>query len=90
MEINKIYLNQGKMVEGFNMRTEISELIESSGPEGLSSLGAMILGKQWEPEDLERDLGSSAMEALLDEIENADHHKIAAIHGVLREEEVIL
>jgi hypothetical protein len=35
------------------------------------------------------DLGSSAMEALLDEIENADHNKIASIHGKLKEEEVL-
>lgn len=89
MKINKLYLNQGKMVEGFNMRTEISELIESSGPEDLSSLGAMILGKQWSAEEVECDLGSAAMEALLDEIENADHYKISAIHGKLKEEEIL-
>ena len=69
MKINDLYLNQGKMVEGFRMRTELSQLVESSGFDELGSLGAM--------------------EALLDEIENADHTKIASIHGKLKEEEIL-
>lgn len=84
-----MYINQGKMVEGFKMRTELSQLVESSSCEDLSTLGAMILDKHWEPEDLEHDLGSAVMEALLDEIENADHQKISAIHSRLKEEEVL-
>ena len=89
MKVNDLYLNQGKMVEGFRMRTELSQLVESSGCEELSSLGVILLDKYWTPSDLEMDLGSSAMEALLDEIENADHNKIASIHGKLKEEEVL-
>lgn len=89
MKINKLYLNQGKMVEGFNMRSELVELVESSGCDELSSLGAIILDKHWDSEELEMDLGSAAMEALLDEIENADHQKIQSIHSKLKEEEVI-
>ena len=89
MKVNDLYLNQGKMVEGFRMRTELSQLVESSGCEELSSLGVILLDKYWTSSDLEMDLGSSAMEALLDEIENADHNKIASIHGKLKEEEVL-
>jgi hypothetical protein len=89
MKVNDLYLNQGKMVEGFRMRAELSQLVESSGCEELSSLGVILLDKYWTPSDLEMDLGSSAMEALLDEIENADHNKIASIHGKLKEEEVL-
>jgi len=89
MKVNDLYLNQGKMVEGFRMRTELSQLVESSGCEELSSLGVILLDKYWTPSDLEMDLGSSAMEDLLDEIENADHNKIASIHGKLKEEEVL-
>ena len=89
MKINDLYLNQGKMVEGFRMRTELSQLVESSGCHELCSLGIILLDKHWEPEELEMDLGSRAIEALLDEIENADHNKIATIHGKLKEEEVL-
>ena len=77
------------MVEGFRMRTELSQLVESSGFDELGSLGVILLDKYWEPSDLEMDMGSSAMEALLDEIENADHNKIASIHGKLKEEEIL-
>ena len=89
MKVNDLYLNQGKMVEGFRMRTELSQLVESSGFDELGSLGVILLDKYWEPSDLEMDMGSSAMEALLDEIENADHNKIASIHGKLKEEEIL-
>jgi hypothetical protein len=89
MKINDLYLSQGKMVEGFRMRTELSQLVESSGFDELGSLGVILLDKYWEPSDLEMDMGSSAMEALLDEIENADHNKIASIHGKLKEEEIL-
>jgi hypothetical protein len=89
MKVNDLYLNQGKMVEGFRMRTELCRLVESCGVEELSSLGVILLDKYWSPSDLDIDLGSGAMEALLDEIENADHLKIEGVYNKLKEDEAI-
>jgi hypothetical protein len=89
MKTQDLYLNQGKMVESLNMRREMSGLVESFGPHELVSMGIILLDRSWVAEQLEQDLGSSAIEALLDEIENADHYKVESVYKKLKEEGVI-
>ncbi len=89
MKTQELYLNQGKMVDSLKMRREMSSLVESFGPHELVSMGIILLDRSWVAEQLEQDLGSSAMEALLDEIENADHHKVESVYNKLKEEGVI-
>jgi len=89
MKTQDLYLNQGKMVDSLKMRREMSSLVETFGPHELVSMGIILLDRSWVAEQLEEDLGSSAMEALLDEIENADHHKLESVYNKLKEEGVI-
>ena len=89
MRTQELYLNQGKMVDSLKMRREMRGLVETFGPHELVSMGIILLDKSWVAEQLEQDLCSSAMEALLDEIENADHHKVESVYNKLKEEGVI-
>jgi hypothetical protein len=89
MKTQDLYLNQGKMVDSLKMRREMSDLVESFGPHELVSMGIILLDRSWVAEQLEQDLGSSAIEALLDEIENADHYKVESVYKKLKEEGVI-
>ena len=45
---------------------------------------------EWTEEEIESDLGSTAIEALLDEIENADHSKIVTVVKTLRDQGAII
>ena len=89
MKTQELYLNQGKMVDSLKMRREMSSLVETFGPHELVSMGIILLDRSWVAEQLEHDLCSSAMEALLDEIENADHYKVESVYNKLKEEGVI-
>jgi hypothetical protein len=76
------------MVESISLRTRLSILVEDAETPDLIALGNLILNKEWREEDIEMDLGSTAIEALLDELENADHHKVDSIYKNLVEQGV--
>jgi len=89
MEVNNLYLNQTKMVEGHRMRKKICEFIASSDCDALSTLSFIIQGKHRRKEEIENDLGSSVIESLINEIENSDHHKVLNVYEQLKEAEVL-
>jgi hypothetical protein len=78
MKIDSLYNNQ-----------TISELIENAQVSDIKALGHRILDKSWDISELEEDLGTSAMESLLNEIANADHIKITRIYSELKEEDIL-
>lgn len=67
------------MVEGLKLRQSLSNIVEDAEVIDLKALGYLMLQKEWTEEEIESDLGSVAIEALLDEIENADHSKIVTV-----------
>jgi hypothetical protein len=88
MKTANLYKNQTKMVESISLRTRLSILIEDADTQDLKALGNLILDKDWGEEEIEMDLGSTAIEALLDGIENADHQKVDSIYKNLVEQGV--
>ena len=88
MKTISLFNNQTKMVETISLRTRLSILIEDAETLDLIALGNLILNKDWGKEDVEMDLGSTAIESLLDEIENADHNKVDSIYRNLVEQGV--
>lgn len=83
MKTVDLYFNQTQMVKDFKLRTRLSILVEDASPDQLKSLGFIVAHKQWSQDDIERDLGSNAIEYLLDCIENADHEKLIEIKSTL-------
>jgi hypothetical protein len=88
MKTANLYKNQTKMVESISLRTRLSILVEDAETLDLIALGNLILNREWSEDDIEIDLGSTAIEALLDELENADHHKVDSIYKNLVEQGV--
>lgn len=82
-------MNQTKIVASVNMRNEISKYIDSADLRILSSLGYLFLQKEWDVENLEEDLGSDAIETLLDEIETADYERLNHIYSVLKAQNLL-
>jgi len=90
MKTIDLYKNQTQMMEGMRLRKSLARLVEDSEVQDLKALGFMMLHKDWSEEEIEEDLGSNAIEALLDEIENADHTKIVSVVKVLRDQGAII
>lgn len=90
MKTAELYFNQHQMVQDLALRKNLSFLIESSSPDELRSLGSIMANKSWGQRELEFNLGSSAIEYLLDCIENADHHQLQNYKQVLEAQGVHL
>jgi hypothetical protein len=58
------------------MREELQTRIEGGDLDLLRALGYIMLEKDWSLEDLEVDLGSEAIEALLEDLNSADYEKM--------------
>lgn len=90
MKIIELYRNQSQMLEGTKLRRGLSDIVEDAEAMDLKALGYLMLQKEWCEEEIQFDLGSGAIEALLDEIENADHSKIIAVTKILRDQGAII
>ncbi len=90
MKTIDLYKNQTQMMEGIRLRKSLARLVEDSEVQDLKALGFMMLHKDWSEEEIEEDLGSNAIESLLDEIENADHTKIVSVVKVLRDQGAVI
>jgi hypothetical protein len=78
------------MLEGIRLRKSLGNLVEDAETADLKALGYLMLQKEWTEEEIDSDLGSSAIETLLDEIENADHTKIVTVVKTLRDQGAII
>lgn len=90
MKTIELYKNQTQMLEGLRLRKSLARIVEDAEVADLKALGFMMLQKEWKDEEIEMDLGSSAIEALLDEIENSDHTKIVSVVKSLRDQGAII
>jgi len=90
MRTIELYKNQTQMLEGLRLRKGLARIVEDAEVADLKALGFMMLQKEWKDEEIEMDLGSSAIEALLDEIENSDHSKIVSVVKSLRDQGAII
>ena len=58
------------------MREELRGYIETGDLTLLRALGYIMLEKDWSVEDLEVDLGSEAIETLLEDLDSSDYEKV--------------
>ena len=77
-------MNQTRDLQIMHMRSEISNYIEISDLRILKNLGYNILGREWGIETLEEDLGSSAIESLLEGVKNIEYSKLKRVYTVLK------
>lgn len=64
-------------------RRELTEYIETGDLALLKALGFIMLEQDWAITDLEADLGSEAIERLLQEAQDADYEKLQETLGHL-------
>jgi hypothetical protein len=82
-------INQTKAVKAIGMRDALQNLIEDADAPVLKALGVLMLDRDWSIQGLERDLGSEAIESLLDETLHMDHSKLEGIHSFLNSQGVL-
>jgi hypothetical protein len=84
-------MNQGRSLKLVKIKEELSSFVERSSddPFIISGLGWAMLERDWTQDELEEDLGTSAIEALLDEIENGDYEKLSETYEMLKSQELI-
>ena len=84
-------MNQGRALKLRTIKRELTSFVEDSvnNPSTLCGLGLVMLEKEWSPEDLEADIATSAIEALLDEIENGDYEKLSETYEILKSQELV-
>jgi hypothetical protein len=89
MKTQELHSNQSKLVNDIVMRDSLQEFISSSDLNVLCGLGYMMLDKNWKEDDLEMDLGSSAIESLLDETESMDYPKLKGVYEHLKSQRLV-
>lgn len=89
MKTQELHSNQTKLVNDIVMRDSLQEFISSADINILCGLGYLMLNKDWKEEQLEMDLGSSAIETLLDETESMDYDKLKGVYGHLKSQRLV-
>lgn len=84
-------MNQGRALKLRTIKNELTSFVEVSvdDPSTICGLGWTLLQKEWSPDELEKDIATSAIEALLDEIENGDYEKLSETYEILRSQELV-
>lgn len=73
-------LNQTRAVKAISMKDALQGLIEDGDPQVLKALGLLMLDRSWSLAEIEQDLGSEAIESLLDETEHMDYSKLEEVY----------
>ena len=89
MRTQELHINQSKMVNDIVMRDSLHEFISSADLNVLCGLGHMMLDKNWREDELERDLGSDAIETLLDETQSMDYTKLKEVYEHLKSQRLV-
>jgi hypothetical protein len=71
------------------MRDSLNEFISSADLNILCGLGYLMLDKNWKESELEMDLGSDAIETLLDETQSMDYAKLKGVYTHLKEQKLV-
>jgi hypothetical protein len=90
MRTQELHINQSKMVNDIVMRDSLNEFISSADLNILCGLGYVMLNKDWREHELEMDLGSNAIETLLDETESMDYIKLKEVYTHLKSQKLIV
>ena len=77
------------MVNDIVMRDSLNEFISSADLNILCGLGYLMLDKNWKSEQLEMDLGSDAIETLLDETQSMDYEKLKGVYTHLKTQKLV-
>jgi hypothetical protein len=88
MNLNNV-ANQNRVIREVHMREVIENFISSSEPVVLKKLGVLMLDKVWSLRSLEDDLGTEAIELLINETKHMDYHKLNDIYSHLKDQKVI-
>lgn len=83
MKTSDLYLNSTAMLQDLQVRGKLTSLVEDSSPDQLQALVYIATGQHWDQQRVEEDLGSSAIEHVLDHIEHADRGELQRIRQVL-------
>ena len=89
MKTQELHNNQSKLVNDIIMRDSLNEFITSADLNILCGLGYLMLDKNWKSEQLEMDLGSDAIETLLDETERMDYTKLKEVYTHLKSQKLV-
>ena len=89
MKTQDLHTNQSKLVNDIVMRDSLNEFISSADLNILCGLGYLMLDKNWKSEQLEMDLGSDAIETLLDETESMDYTKLKEVYTHLKSQKLV-
>jgi hypothetical protein len=77
------------MVNDIVMRDSLNEFISSADLNVLCGLGYLMLDKDWKESELEMDLGSDAIETLLDETGSMDYEKLKEVYTHLKTQKLV-
>jgi len=89
MKTQELHSNQSKMVNDIVMRDSLNEFISSADLNVLCGLGYLMLDKDWKESELEMDLGSDAIETLLDETGSMDYEKLKGVYAHLKTQKLV-
>ncbi len=89
MKTQDLHSNQSKLVNDIVMRDSLNEFISSADLNILCGLGYLMLDKNWKESELEMDLGSDAIETLLDEAESMDYTKLKEVYIHLKTQKLV-
>ncbi len=89
MKTQELHSNQSKMVNDIVMRDSLNEFISSADLNVLCGLGYLMLDKDWKESELEMDLGSDAIETLLDETGSMDYEKLKGVYTHLKTQKLV-
>lgn len=78
------------MLKDRDFRSRLNGLTETASADQLQSLLYIVCGQRCSQESIENDLGSAAIETILDCIENADHQELDRIGQILESQGVII
>jgi len=89
MKTQELHSNQSKLVNDIVMRDSLNEFISSADLNVLCGLGYLMLDKDWKESELEMDLGSDAIETLLDETGSMDYEKLKGVYAHLKTQKLV-
>lgn len=89
MKVQDLHRNQSNLVNDIVMRDSLQSFISSADLDILVGLGYFMLDKNWRKEELEMDLGSEAIETLLDETESMDYTKLKGVYEHLKSQKLV-
>jgi spore coat polysaccharide biosynthesis predicted glycosyltransferase SpsG len=89
MKTQELHSNQSKLVNDIVMRDSLNEFISSADLNVLCGLGYLMLDKDWKESELEMDLGSDAIETLLDETGSMDYEKLKEVYTHLKTQKLV-